>query len=344
MIGGAARPGRTVRVHNAWTALFVSVLALLALFGPTAATAVDQWATSSAYSYAFLVGPISAFLIWRDRAALAGATPVPYTPGLIVVAIFAAAWLVADVLSISEGRHIGLMGMIQGTVLAVIGLGLYRALAFPLLYLWLMVPTGTMLITPLQHLSHAGALALIRLSGIPVFAEGMLIEVPEGRFIVAPGCAGLNFILAALALSLLYAKLNYRSAAARLRCVALALTAAVVSNVVRIYLIIVLTQLTHRQLDIAEDHLLYGWGFFGVIMLAMMWWGGRFADANVPPPAMPAPTPSAPGRTAIVAAAAVLIAATPAAVSGLIPHSTDSPVARFLHGLAPSTSASPSAE
>lgn len=342
---GAAPSGRTGRVYNAWTALFVSVTALLVIFATTAATAVDQWATSSAYSYAFLVAPISAFLIWRDRAALAGAVPAPYAPGLVVVAVFAGAWLIADILSISEGRHIGLMGMIQGTVLAVIGIGLYRALAFPLLYLWLMVPTGTVLIAPLQHLSHAGALFLIRLSGIPVFAEGMLIEVPEGRFSVEPGCAGLNFILAALALSLLYAKLNYRTPMARLRCVALALTAAVVSNIVRIYLIIVLTQVTHRQFDIAADHLLYGWGFFGVIMLAMMWWGGRFADAVIRPPSVPAAVAVTPARTAAVAVAAVLIAAVPAAISALVPHDAGGgSAARFLHGLAPSYSASPRTE
>lgn len=336
--------GRAVHVHNAWGALFVSLLALVAVYGETAATAVAQWAHSSAYSYAFLVGPISAFLIWRDRAALAGAAPAPYAPGLLVVALFAGVWLLADLLSIAEGRHIGLMGMIQGTLLAVLGVALYRALAFPLLYLWLMVPTGTVLVAPLQQLSHAGALALVRASGIPVFAEGMLIEVPEGRFLVEPGCAGLNFLLAALALSLLYAKLNYRSMKARIRCVTLALLAAIASNVVRIYLIIVITQVTHRQLDIAADHLLYGWGFFGVIMLAMMWWGGRFADADIPPPAVPVAAP-APARTAAMAAAAVLVAAMPAAVSGLIPHQAgDSAIGRFLHGLAPVYSSSPQAE
>lgn len=342
-MGGREPLARTVYVHNAWMALFVSVVAVVAIFAQTAGTAIAQWENSSAYSYAFLVAPISAFLIWRDRAAFVGTTPRPWAPGLIMVAAFAGLWLLADMLSLNEGRHIAFMGMIQGTVLAVIGLGLYRALAFPLLYLWLMVPTGTVLVTPLQHLSHAGSLTLIRLSGIPVFADGMLIEVPEGRFFVAPGCAGLNFILTALALSLLYGKLNYRSAAARLRCVAIALGAAVVSNIVRIYLIIVLTQLTHRKLDIAEDHLLYGWGFFGVIMLAMMWWGGRFADADIPLHAVPRSSP-APVRAAAVAAAAALIAATPAALSRVVPHTEDSGIARFLHGLAPASSSSPQAE
>lgn len=332
--------GRAAQLHNAWIAPFVSLGLLLAFYAGTAATAVEQWEHSSAYSYAFLIAPISAFLIWRDRAGLSGAAPEPYPAGFAVIFVFACVWLAADVLGIAEGQHFALMGMIQGLLLTVLGLGLYRFLAFPFLYLWLMVPTGTVLITLLQKVSHAGALALIQLSGIPVFADGMVIDVPEGRFIVEPGCAGLNFILAGLALSLLYGKINYRSARARIACVAIALGAAVVSNILRIYLIIVLTQVTHRKLDIAEDHLLYGWGFFGVIMLAMMWWGGRYAAAEpVPEPRPVATAPPAPLRTAVFAAAAVLLAAAPLAVPAGMSHAAaNSGVARFLHGLAPSSS------
>lgn len=308
-----ARPAVSL---NAWTLVATALVLLLAIYAETASTAVALWSHASAYSYAFLIAPISAFLIWRERGSLAGLSPEPAWIGLAVVAAFAVVWLAADFLWIAEGRHIALMGMIQGLLLAILGFRIYRRLAFPLLYLWLMVPTGTFLIAPLQHISHAGALALIKLSGIPVFADGMLIEVPEGRFVVEPGCAGLNFILAALALSLLYAKLNYRSARARVVCVALALATSIVANIVRIYLIIVLTQVTHRQLDIADDHLLYGWGFFGAIMLAMMWWGGRFAAADlVSEPFAPVASTAPPMRVAAVAAAALVIAAVPAALS-----------------------------
>jgi exosortase A len=301
---------------NAGLVAATATVLLLAIYGETAATAVALWSHASAYSYAFLIAPISAFLIWRERGRLVGLSSEPTVIGLAVTAAFAVVWLAADFLWIAEGRHIALMGMIQGLLLAVLGFRVYRILAFPLLYLWLMVPTGTFLIAPLQHISHAGALALIKLSGIPVFADGMLIEVPEGRFVVEPGCSGLNFILAALSLSLLYAKLNYRSIRARVICVALALATSVVANIVRIYLIILLTQVTHRQLDIADDHLLYGWGFFGAIMLAMMWWGGRFADADtVAAPDSPVSPMASRSRIAAVAAAALVIAALPVALS-----------------------------
>jgi EpsI family protein len=65
--------------------------------------------------------------------------------------------------------------------------------------------------------------------------------------------------------------------------VAVALAASMIANIVRIYLIIVITEWSHRRIAIADDHLLYGWGFFGVIMLAMMWFGARIG--------VPAPRP-----------------------------------------------------
>ena len=107
-----------------------------------------------------------------------------------------------------------------------------------------------------------------------------------GNFLVEPGCAGLNFVLASLALSLLYGKLTYRRTLTRILCVAVAIVVSILSNAVRIYLIIAITEWSHRRIPIADDHLLYGWGFFAVIMLVMMWLGMRIGEpalANVPP-------------------------------------------------------------
>jgi exosortase A len=309
----AASPAPLIAIASGLTALLV-------LYWQTAASAVAQWHSSSAYSYGYLIAPIVLFLIWRQRHELAREHIRPTALGIGVTVAFGVMWLAADFLSIAEGRHIAFIGMAQGIVLAVVGLRIYRRLLFPLLYLFLMVPTGTFLLGPLQRLSHAGAVWLIKLSGIPVFAEGTFIQVPEGGFVVEPGCAGLNFLLTALALSLLYGKLTYSSMRARILTVLTALAVAIAANVLRIYLIIVLTQITHRKLDIADDHLLYGWGFFALIMLAMMWLGGKFARSPAAPapraapePAVFVPTP----RLAATAAIAVILAAVPPALAAI---------------------------
>lgn len=258
----------------------IGLAGILTLHSDTALRAIDLWSSSSAYNYAFLIIPISAYLVWEERSRLAALTPQASPLGLVVVFLFSISWLVADAVGVNEGRQLSLVGMIQGALLTVLGVRVFRLLLFPITYLWLLVPTGEFLVPTLQKVATVGTIWLLDLSGIPNFVEGFLIQVPTGNFLVEPGCAGLNFILSSLALSLLYGKLTYRKWRTRLICIFSALVIAVLANIVRIYLIIALTQVSDRKLNIADDHILYGWGFFAVIMLVTMWFGLKFEDKD----------------------------------------------------------------
>jgi exosortase A len=287
------------------------LVALTALYFSTIASAVNLWNTSSAYNYGYLILPISLALLWGERRELARNLPAPTFWGAGIAAAFSAAWLLSELLDINEGRHIAFVGMIQGLALALLGWRIYRFLAFPLLYLFFLVPTGTFLLTPLQIIAHKANVVLLKASGVPVFAEDFLIQVPAGSFLVEPGCAGLNFFLVALALSLLYGRLTYASLKARVICVIAALAISILANIIRIYLIIGLAQATDRKIDITADHLLYGWGFFGVVMLAAMWAGTKVKAAPAQPRTLPPIAgPLATGkRTGMVTAAFVLAVA-----------------------------------
>jgi len=257
-----------------------ALVVLLGIYAETATTVIYQWNNSTAYNYGYLIIPISAYLIWIERNAVAKWTPSASPVGLAVIAAFAFAWFVADLMGIDEGRHFALAGMMQGVFLTLLGWRLYRRLAFPLLYLVLMVPTAAFLVPTLQKLSHFVAVEMLRLSGMSVYAEGILIQVPSGSFLVEPGCAGLNFLLASIALALLYGKLTYKTAAKRWACLIIAIFSSIIANFLRVYLIVAITEWTNRKINIADDHLMYGWIFFGIIMMIMMHWGMRFQDAE----------------------------------------------------------------
>lgn len=259
-----------------WLGLLLALITLVHF--QTAARAVELWSSSSAYNYAFLVIPISAYLIWEDRLRVLNERAAPSILGVLVMLMFSFSWMVADAIGVNEGRQLSLVGMYQGAFLAVLGVRVFRILLFPFTYLWLLVPTGEFLVPTLQEITTFGSVWLLEISSIPTYYEGFLIQVPAGNFIVEPGCSGLNFILSSLALSLLYGKLTYRKWRTRLVCIFIALSMSVIGNILRVYLIIVLTQVTDRELNIADDHLLYGWGFFAVIMLVMMWIGLKFED------------------------------------------------------------------
>jgi len=244
------------------------------------AFAVELWATRSAYTHGFLILPISLYLIWDRRASLSKLTPEPALWGLAGVFAVSLVWLFANSLDIMEGEHFAIVGLFQVIVLTILGPKLYRALILPMNYLWLMVPTGTLAYPLLQKMATVLSAAMLRLSGIPVYVEGLVIEVPTGVYDIAPGCAGLNFILTAMALAPLYAYFMYQGMRKRVVAVAIMIVMAVLANAVRIFAIIAIAEMTNRRINIVDDHLLYGWGFFAIVLLITGLIGLRFADPH----------------------------------------------------------------
>lgn len=308
---------------NSWVvtgvAVLLGVIGLVLLFPETVRTAVVLWANRPSYNHAFLILPIALYLIWDRRHRLAEETPRPSAWGLPVVVAFAFLWLVSDAADVSEGRHIVFVGLIQGLLLSAVGPRGYKLMLLPFCYLWLMVPTGTFLLAGLQGVATALSTALIGLTQIPLFVEGNTIQVPTGLYVVAPGCAGLNFLLSALAVGVLFAYFVYHRPMKRVAFVAALLVTAVLANAVRIFGIIVLAELTDRKIDITDDHILYGWGFFVVVLFVAGLAGLLFAD---PHESDSAPSPARSGGTgsgttglravASVVAAVALAAAAPA--------------------------------
>jgi exosortase len=255
----------------------VALVVLTALFWGTVTSAVDLWGQPT-YNYAFLILPISAYLIWCKREEVRVETPVGSLWGSALTAAFAFFWVVSDAFDINEGRHIAFLGMVLGLLLASLGWRVFKILLIPFLYLWLLVPTGTVFLPLLQQIATSISSEVLRWLGIPVYAEGFFIEVPSGGYHIEPGCAGLNLILASLALAPLYAYLLFRSFWKRMAVVILAIGLAIVMNGVRIATIIALAHWGGQRLNIVDDHLLYGWGFFAIVLFGAGYLGSFFAD------------------------------------------------------------------
>lgn len=262
----------------ALTLLCAALALTLGLYSASAVSAVDLWWTRSSYNHCFLILPISLYLVWDRRATLAAMSPRPDILGLVVIFGFSLAWIIARSAGIDEGEHFALVGVLEGVVLAVLGRHVFASMILPMAYLWLMVPTGTMLHPVLQAAAHWLSSTMLALSGIPVYVQGFSIEVPTGTYEVVEGCSGLNFILASLALAPLYGYMMYDSLRKRFAAIAVMIGIAVLANGVRIYGIIALAEFTDRRIDIIDDHLLYGWGFFAAILLLVGYIGLRFAD------------------------------------------------------------------
>ncbi|MBL26768.1 MAG: hypothetical protein CMM50_04345 [Rhodospirillaceae bacterium] len=293
----------------------VLVAVLVGLYWNTAAAAVRVWIVSPTYNHCFLIVPISAYLMWERRSVFSAVSPYPFLPALILIPGFSLAWLVADTASVMEIQHFALVGLMEVVFLTVLGWSAFRALLFPLLYLFFLVPSGDFMVPYLQDFAAAFAVKGLQILDIPVYSDGIFIMIPNGRFEVAEACAGLRFLIAAVAFGFLFANLVYRSYRKRLIFVVLSFVVPVIANGFRVVGIILLAHFSNNRIAVGADHLVYGWGFFTFVLLVLIFIGLRFREDSEPLPPPPAEMPRRGAPLALVAsgiAAAILSASGPA--------------------------------
>lgn len=309
----AQRDGDSAHWSFVLATMGLAVAAVLAVYWSSAAAAVTVWADSATYRFAFLVAPVSLYLIWTRRQQLAGQRARPLWFGLLLLLPCSLLWLVSDAAGLSVGRQLALVGTLQALLLTILGWRVYKALLFPFLYLWLLVPAADVLLPSLQAMTTHATVAGLNLLGIPSVSEGILINADGATYRIVEQCTSLDFLLGSLAFSLVYANLLYRRFGRRVGFVAAALMAAVAANLFRTTSIIFLTDVSEGHIDLASDHQLYGWVIFLVTLVALMALGLFFREDDADSDAVAGePDPRADARDwrrALVAASTAVVLA-----------------------------------
>lgn len=256
-------------------------VAILLLFTGDFGDLVRIWWTSSTFNHCLFIPPIIAWLVWQRWPALRELTPRGWMPGLFVVSAGAAAWLLGDASSAAIARHLGLILMLQGAVIAILGPEIARGLTFPLAYMLFLIPAGEELVPPLQTLTAKMCMVLLGLAGIPAHIEGVFITIPNGWFEVAEACSGVKFLVAMAAYGVLVAHVCFRSWTRRILFVIAALSLPVLANGIRAWGTIYVAHRTNSHFAAGFDHVLYGWIFFAVVMGLLMGGSWRWFDRPV---------------------------------------------------------------
>src|SRR5205807_5019380 len=149
----------------------------------------------------------------------------------------------------------------------------------PLLFLFFLVPFGAFLVPTLQSITVAFAVGGLKLVGIPVFADGILIDIPEGHFEVAEACAGLRFLIASIVFGCFFATIMYHSRVRRSAFVGLSILLPIVANGLRALGLILVAHVEGSGTAIEADHILYGWIFFTLVTLLLIGIGMTFAES-----------------------------------------------------------------
>ena len=263
-----------------WHAIVLALVsaAILVLFRSDAAAAVQIWWIYPTYSHCFLILPISAWLVWEMRQELASVTPSVTPAALIVLPPILLLWLAGNLATINEARQFAVVAMLQVAFLVILGPGVYRRALFPALYLFFLVPFGQYLIPPMQDFATRFTDTGLTLIGVPHYTEGTTIELTNGRFEIAEACAGLRFLIATVALGVLFAYIAYLGWPKRILFLIGCVIVPLIGNGFRCLGIIELAHVTNNQLAAGADHLIYGWIFNTAIFLTLLLIGWRFRD------------------------------------------------------------------
>ena len=232
--------------QQALAILLLALAAVVLLYHATFWSMLELWSRSQTFAHGFLIVPISCWLAWRQRARLAALAPQPSWQGLLLLGALGLAWLLADAANVPVVEQYAATAMLPACVLAILGWPAVRLLAFPLAYLFLAVPFGEVFLDPLIDFTAAFTVTALQWTGVPVFRDGNNFSLPTGNWSVVEACSGLRYLIAALALGALYAHVHCHSA--------------------------------RRRLAVGVDHLIYGWLFFGLVVLLLFWLAARWRE------------------------------------------------------------------
>ena len=304
----------TVTPLRAWVPALVSVAIACAVFGfafqREIVGAVRVWAGSTAYNHCFLILPLVAALLWNRRETVALLRPRPAPWALALVPALSVVWVAAALVDVLEAEQLVVVALFEVLLVAVLGGRVFRALLAPLLFLFFLVPFGAFLVPALQRFTAAFAVNGLQLLGIPVFADGFIIQIPEGSFEVAEACAGLRFLIASIVFGCFFATIVYRSKPRRIVFIGLSILLPIVANGLRALGLIVLAHVEGSAAAALTDHILYGWIFFTLVTLLLIAIGMTFADGPGSIAASPAVSPAfaSPLRIGAIMAAGLLMA------------------------------------
>jgi exosortase A len=317
---GAAGSGSLPR--DPWcTALVgfaVACLGLGAIYASTIADLWQEWGNTGTFAHGYFILPISAWLVWRIRARLASTAPKVQPLALVPMVGCGLMWLAAHAARVHAVEQYAFVAMIPCLVWAVFGNDVTKRILYPLGFLFFAVPAGDFLMpTLMDHTANFTVFAL-RLSGVPVFREGNYFSIPSGNWSVVEACSGLRYLIASITLGFLFAYLNYRAAWRRLAFIVAALLVPIVANWLRAYMIVMMAHLSSNKLATGVDHLIYGWLFFGLVMMLLFWVGNFWREDDEIDAPLPArhdalgrPSVKSGSRAIVAMSAAVFAVAAP---------------------------------
>jgi exosortase len=199
---------------------------------------VAQWSADDNYSHGFFVVPLALYFAWERRAAFAAAPVRPGIGGLVVLTGSLLVWAAGTLGSELFLTRVSLLGVVGGAIWFIWGARHARIMAFPVLFLLLMVPLPTIVFNqlafPLQLLASNVGETAITAAGVPVLREGNVLHLPARTLEVAEACSGIRSLVSLLMLAIVLGYFSESRTPARVALALAAVPIAILANAARV--------------------------------------------------------------------------------------------------------------
>jgi exosortase len=208
------------------------------LFGGILASLANDWRQDDNYSHGYFIIPLALYFVWERRAQLTSTPLKPHWSGLAIV-VASLALVVGGVLGVERfTARFAMLGAVGGSVVFLLGWRHLKLLAFPLVFLLLMIPIPSIIFNqiafPLQLVASRFGETCLAMLNIPVLREGNVIFLAHTTLEVAEACSGIRSLVSLLTLAIVYGYFADRRASVRLAVALSAVPVAIFTNGLRV--------------------------------------------------------------------------------------------------------------
>lgn len=184
------------------------IVGLIWIYKNTLFVLVRTLMVNEDYSYGLLLPFVSIYILYLRWPNIKQVRLQPSLSGLLIIIIGFIMFIFGKIAFDSFTPQLSFVVVLTGSVLFFGGTDLLRAVSFPLLLLYLMLPLPNMLTSkitlPLQLISSKLAAQYLRILGMPVVREGNVIDMGARQLQVVSACSGLRYFLSMIALGTIF--------------------------------------------------------------------------------------------------------------------------------------------
>ena len=289
---------------------------LLIIYQPTLTKMLSYLIGNDDYSYGLLIPLVSVYIVYLKWPLLKQMRMQPSWWGMAIIAGGLSLAIIGELAADLYTPRFSFVVTLAGILVLWGGWVLLRSVLFPLLLLILMIPLPELvtnkLTLPLQLISSQLATFFLQGIGIPVHRQGNIIDMGVRQMQVVDACSGLRYILALLALGVIFCYFYQRKPWKIVILLLVLLPATIVANALRVAAMGIYPALLE-----GFWHLFSGWLIFLFCFLVLAavnyllnWWHPPQVKAVPPKPAQvctEVPQPSAPAGLWLKAAVAATL-------------------------------------